>query len=138
MSWWVFWDAEPLKLALKYFPYPNIFFIKPDSRDLIDNLILTFLHRLHYPKLPLLWILRYHYCWHLVSLHFYPPTPSWWCFTLAVTQRKHYELSISQIVLACMLAIQENGVLEIVQKTPFLNSGFICSYFICYLIIFYH
>ena len=38
----------------------DILFIRPDSRDLVDDLILTLSHRPHYPELPLLRTLRYH------------------------------------------------------------------------------
>ena len=69
---------------------------QPSSRDLIDVLILTSLHRPHYTKLPLLHTPHYcRYCQTLFVWLFYPPVPSWWCLTSVVTCRKHHKFSIS-------------------------------------------
>ena len=50
---------KPLKLAPRYFLLPDIFSIKPDNGDLVNNLILTLLHKLHYLNLLSFYTLYY-------------------------------------------------------------------------------
>ena len=81
-----------------------------DSKDLVDDLILTLLHRPRCPKLPLLCTLRFHR--HLRQTPFvwlfHPPAPSWWCPAPAVIRRKYYEFSTFWKALIYRLASQQD------------------------------
>ena len=80
--------------APRYFLLLDNFFKKPDSRDLVDDLILTLLHRLRCHKLFPLHTYRYP-CRRPIPLHrSYPPVPSWWCPAPAVICGKHHDFFI--------------------------------------------
>ena len=79
--------------------------MKPDSRDLVDEPILTLWHRPHSLKLPPLHPL-YFCCRRLVLPHctHHLPVFSLRCLFSVVIHGKHYEFSIFLEALACMLA----------------------------------
>ena len=68
--------------------------MKLDGRGLVDDLILTFMHRPHYLELPLFFIFDYYHCRGLVPSRFYLLAPSLWYFALIVIYGKYHEFSI--------------------------------------------
>ena len=134
MSWWAFWGVRLLKLAPRYSLPPDIFFMKPDSRDLVDDPILTLLYRPRCLKLHLLCIP--HFCYRrLVLLYFHHPPDSFLrCPVPAVTHRKHHKSSIFEEVPTCIFTSQQDGELGKAQKTLPLISGYAWSWYICCLI----
>ena len=79
-----------------YFFLPNILFIKPDNRDLVNVLILTLLHWPRYSNMLPLYT-PYYYChpyWTLFVWLFYPPAPSLYCFIPAMIYVKHHKFSV--------------------------------------------
>ena len=100
--------------------------MKPNSKDLMENLILTFMHRQCCPKLPPLYTPHYHHQ-HPIPLRSLLPSPFWWCLAPAVTHRKHYEFSTFYEALAYSLTSQLDVGLETVRKTLPSTSG--CIWF---------
>ena len=134
-SWWAFRGARLLKLAPRYFLPLDILSMRADSRNLVDDLILTLLHRSRYPKLPSLHTLRfyYHLCQTLFVWLQHPPTPSWWCPTPTVICRKHHEFFTFWEALIYKLVSQQDIRLRMVQRTLLPTFDFVWSWYICYL-----
>ena len=102
--------------APRYFLLLDNLFKKPDSKTLVNDLILTFSHRPHYYKLPPSCTYRSHRHRRLILSCFYPPAPSWWCLAPAMTYRKRYESSISSAIRVCRLSCLLNAELEKVKE----------------------
>ena len=124
----------PPKQAFKYFLFSDNSFILLKNRVLIGGL-LTVLRRPCCLKL-FLCDIRY-YCWCQILLCFHPPALFLWCFALAITCRIHCISFISLLIrvykLTCLLDIK----FGIVGRTWPVASGFVWSWYTCYLTHFY-
>ena len=116
MWWRVFKSARlPIQAPRYSFPHDS-FFIKPDSRNLVIALLLTFWHRPCFPK-----------CHQLcISCHCQPQTQNpaayhslapLWYFILAEIPKKRYKSSISWAIWACKFAYLLGEILKKDRET---------------------
>ena len=123
----LFLGAERLTMVPKYFlPWGSLSTL-PDSKGLVDGLTPTRWHRRRCPELPLPRTPRYPRRRRLIPVLLRSPAPSWWCPAPAVTRGTHCELSTSLVVRACRPVCLLGAILETVQRTWLLASGFVWS-----------
>lgn len=91
-------DVGLLKLAFRHFFLLDNSTIKPDNKVLMDNLILTFLHKLYCPKQPLSCTIYYYLQQHLILLYFYIPIFIQWYLALAMICEKYCRSSTFVII----------------------------------------
>ena len=91
LCWWYFSQIfGQMSICLS-----NILSMKPNSKNLVDNLILTLSYRLRCLKLVFFYIFRYCYLHQILFVWLIClSAPSWWCLILVVTHKNCQEFSI--------------------------------------------